>query len=582
MNATISGYVQYLPPVLWSQESDPEQILGRMLCIFEKILTGLDDGLPPVGSLEQSIDELHRCFSPWDTSAAFLPWLASWVGLSMQRSDAGLGLADLELWVAKPELPRVVLNEAQQRRLIAMAVDLQRRRGLKAGLQSYLEVCSAASGRPRIAIDDGEAIWRVRFIEDGSAQLSAVAYADTIWFEPSNPSGTSPGRKRVCGVLLHPSAIAVDQGNNYIVADQGAADFDPKLQPAIWLVSSTGAIEYGIGPKPYRNTEATAPMPTPRPLFDGAPLKTPKAVVVRQGQYYVADAGLVSEPEAAIYRLSAEHGTIQTVISNSQESWATYPVDMVLDADEHLVVLDRQNYPDTYPPLGKTTAALVIVRSVISSPTFEQHKLQCVAEPTALAIDAQGRYIVADARDQSVDPEKPELAAPADLVRVDPHHDWSETSLLAGVAANPLIFPTGMIFSRENPALLFVCDAGLRTNYADQDPGYRAMADSAALYCVDLAQNPPLITKINSEHKLIYPTKMACDSRGQLIISERGQWYTDYSPRNWRAEAHEFGVVALFSRQRETQRPERNRVRRAILEILEEQKPAHTSAWLDF
>ncbi len=34
-----SDYLQYLPPVLWSRESDPNQFLGRMLRIFEKILT---------------------------------------------------------------------------------------------------------------------------------------------------------------------------------------------------------------------------------------------------------------------------------------------------------------------------------------------------------------------------------------------------------------------------------------------------------------------------------------------------------------------------------------------------------------
>ena len=36
----ISSYVDYLPPILWSQENDPSQLLGRVLGIYEKILTG--------------------------------------------------------------------------------------------------------------------------------------------------------------------------------------------------------------------------------------------------------------------------------------------------------------------------------------------------------------------------------------------------------------------------------------------------------------------------------------------------------------------------------------------------------------
>src|SRR4051812_4688140 len=36
-----SSYVQHLPPVLWSDADAPAQFLGRMLRIFERLLTGL-------------------------------------------------------------------------------------------------------------------------------------------------------------------------------------------------------------------------------------------------------------------------------------------------------------------------------------------------------------------------------------------------------------------------------------------------------------------------------------------------------------------------------------------------------------
>ena len=43
--ADLSSYLDYLPPFLWSDENDHEQFLGRMLRIFEKILTGLPDDI---------------------------------------------------------------------------------------------------------------------------------------------------------------------------------------------------------------------------------------------------------------------------------------------------------------------------------------------------------------------------------------------------------------------------------------------------------------------------------------------------------------------------------------------------------
>ncbi|MGC4072995.1 MAG: hypothetical protein QM760_10825 [Nibricoccus sp.] len=36
-----SSYLSYLPPVLWVPENDPQQLLGRHLRVYEKILTGL-------------------------------------------------------------------------------------------------------------------------------------------------------------------------------------------------------------------------------------------------------------------------------------------------------------------------------------------------------------------------------------------------------------------------------------------------------------------------------------------------------------------------------------------------------------
>src|SRR4051794_38632918 len=100
-----SEYLRYLPPFL--RESSPtsrpggpdgdELALADFLLIFQKILTGVrkDGAEDPVEitrqgdgrafePLEAVIDQLDRFFDPFRTDDAFLPWLASWVGLELR------------------------------------------------------------------------------------------------------------------------------------------------------------------------------------------------------------------------------------------------------------------------------------------------------------------------------------------------------------------------------------------------------------------------------------------------------------------------------------------------------------------
>src|SRR5687767_11584759 len=83
-----SSYLQHLPPVLWQDEPDlPEFSLGAFLRIFEKILTGIDDGVAVAHgghtheSISTMISGMPDLFDPWRTPPQFLAWLASWVGL---------------------------------------------------------------------------------------------------------------------------------------------------------------------------------------------------------------------------------------------------------------------------------------------------------------------------------------------------------------------------------------------------------------------------------------------------------------------------------------------------------------------
>jgi phage tail-like protein len=100
-----SRYVKDLPAVY--QESE---FLSRMLLIFESIWE----------PLEQRQDHFPMYFAARTCPGAFLPWLASWLHLTLDSH-----------W-----------PEARQRALLAEAMDLYRWRGTPYGLVRMIEVCT--------------------------------------------------------------------------------------------------------------------------------------------------------------------------------------------------------------------------------------------------------------------------------------------------------------------------------------------------------------------------------------------------------------------------------------------------------
>ncbi|MDV2996747.1 MAG: hypothetical protein N4J56_006452 [Chroococcidiopsis sp. SAG 2025] len=121
-----SNYLQYLPATL---QTDWD--LGQFLLAFEQILSGLptkpqivepdttdSPDSPDSPGLEASIDEIHTYFDPKETPAEFLPWLASWVALSL-RED----------W-----------EETVKRNFIHGIVPLYQKRGTKDGLIEMLRL----------------------------------------------------------------------------------------------------------------------------------------------------------------------------------------------------------------------------------------------------------------------------------------------------------------------------------------------------------------------------------------------------------------------------------------------------------
>ena len=122
-----SSYLDYLPAIF--RQTDGKQsapFIGRLLLAFEKVLSGLGD--PGYQGLEEIIGRLHTYFEPGPAQDGrtpdptekalpeFLPWLASWVSLSL-RED----------W-----------EEEEKRRFISRIVPLYRLRGTREGLIQML------------------------------------------------------------------------------------------------------------------------------------------------------------------------------------------------------------------------------------------------------------------------------------------------------------------------------------------------------------------------------------------------------------------------------------------------------------
>ena len=153
----MSTYLQYLPAIL---QEDPDAqgvtFLGRFLLAFEQILSGLGDPEQPgleeiIGGIvgpdgQTQLASLARYFDPGlridaagsetllgeqqRTPPDFLPWLASWVALSL-RED----------W-----------SEEERRRFISRVVPAYRQRGTTTGLTEVLLAYSGITERDSIEI----------------------------------------------------------------------------------------------------------------------------------------------------------------------------------------------------------------------------------------------------------------------------------------------------------------------------------------------------------------------------------------------------------------------------------------------
>lgn len=101
----VGSYIHHLPEIYAGSD-----FIGRYLMLFESFWKPIN----------QQINQIDLYFDPNFTPSSFLPWLASWLGVTWDDS----------------------LPENRKRKLLQIAVSLYQRRGTKSALEDYLKIYS--------------------------------------------------------------------------------------------------------------------------------------------------------------------------------------------------------------------------------------------------------------------------------------------------------------------------------------------------------------------------------------------------------------------------------------------------------
>ena len=538
--------------------------------------------------LESTIDQLDRFFDPFRTDPRFLDWLARWVALEL-RPD----------WTT-----------AEKRRMIARMVRAVKRVGLKAGLYDFLDIYATEKFRPRIAIDDDEALFRLVLKSDGSASVNVLAYASLDVWDSVNVK---------VPFLYRPTAIAVQTHNDpaqvrYLVASAGRSTdtYPPQPAPSLWLLKPNGELDdlHWKGALSVRG-----PVPSPINIEKGddknRQLSEPVAVafhpdtsdylVLERGEKY--GSNITVSPSVLRYPKGKLNSTIgadgrSLLIDLGKDALAadpadkvTYPVDMVVDAPaKRLIVLDRRNKP----------ACLRMV-TLAGAPKLVTVPLDAllVVDPTAIARETNDTFVITDARDFRWDKGKPrdkqKAPSPGTLIRVKLTQQGAvseQKDILKDCKDNPLVYPTGLVVLK--PGTFLVCDTGVKLNFAESD-AFRTKAEPAAVFRVEVpedAANPPSFTLLTPRGMLCSPSRIARDEQSDaVLVTDAGELEYDESAYRWRGQANKFAVSVLYSIPRlddsildsppsEQKRKEvdsLNSANRGIEMVIDRMKPLHAS-----
>jgi phage tail-like protein len=541
-----SSYLRYLPPVLWENEPPPPEFsLGSMLRIFEKVLTGIDDDVEMLHGdhshepITAVIARLHQIFNPWQTLPELLPWLASWVALEFPT------LQGQPLW-----------DEYQRRKVTSEIALIYRLRGLKEGLNRYLDLYAVGQTRPRVAIDDGS---RLLVISPQPGRLAPVASL-------VSQGPVVNGSALLAEGLVRPWCVAAAADGSLFVGDTGVPASVPlPIKNRVWRISAAGQLDLGSPPP------GGLP-PKPQPLApDTLPLTQVIALAVRPAQAGQPETLYVLDRTGKLYALPSPYTNTPATLVTSLAAGNTtlWPVAMAVDTNGDLLILDRGDGPNTANP-----PKIITVR--LKPLAVSRKTLASVIEPLSLLVWPDGSLIIGDGREQ--EPTGPEQFA-GNLVRVDrsDSNNWAGTVLLSG--ATPLVAPTAITQAGANQ--VFVLDAGLKPFAPPADPFVMAVAEPAAVYYIDLSATPPAVTRATETGQLVFPTGMASRG-GELIVCDPGQPEVAGLVPVWsRLLPFRFGVVVHFADARLPSDPnDRATVQRQVVgnirSIVDQQKPAHT------
>jgi phage tail-like protein len=481
-----SGYLRYLPPVLWQDDPGrPGFSLGELLRIFEKVLTGIDDGvaIPHADhthpSITAQIAGLDRLFDPWKAPADFLPWLASWVALELPTLQGQL------LW-----------DEYQRRNVTSRIARIYRERGLKSGLAKYLDLYAVGPTKPRVALDDGS---RVLVTTPGPARLAPVTALVS-----QGPVITAAGLQ--AEGLVRPWCAAMSADGNIFLGDIGVPATIPlPLKNRVWRISPSG--QYDLAGSP----------PRPQPIAAASlPLIGVVAVAVRPAQSGAPETLYTLDGNGKLYAVAAPYLDQPAILVTTLTVGATTfsPTAMAVDNNGDLLVLDRGDGPGSANP-----PKIVTVRP--QPLTVTRTPLHTVIEPLSLLVREGGELVVGDGREQ--EPAQPAEFA-GNLVQVDRGNpaQWTETLLLSAggpAEGNPLVAPTAV--APAGPDALYVLDAGLKP-FSPPGSFVMAVAEPAAVFRVDLAATPPTVTRVSEQGQMVFPTGMVADG-DRLVICDPGQ-----------------------------------------------------------
>ena len=158
---------------------------------------------------------------------------------------------------------------------------------------------------------------------------------------------------------------------------------------------------------------------------------------------------------------------------------------------------------------------------------------------------------------------------PADVFLVDiTTNPPTKTSLISGVAGNPLIYPNAVIAESANAIL--VSDLGVKP------PGRMArLAAPAALYRIPLPPQSAAVELVRSDASWVWPVDIELDVSGNVIVLDHGESQDQAPARSWRSLPHEFGVIVYFSESRPVAIGEKRKILGSISRVINLEKPAH-------